>query len=122
MSVIFEVALAIQVALYVKRNVSAAVPLTKFVRSLVDFESISFLFYLIVEVVFLVAFSLIAPTYISLLNTFYLNVPVVLFLFNILIFLRRKAKNVTGNAQQQNEFAAKMLTMGAKKEPLVFES
>jgi hypothetical protein len=85
-SIAFEFALMAQFSFYVLANKARDIPLSHFLKQVVDFESISFLFYLAIEIFYTTSYVIMPRTYISLLNTFYLNVPVVLFFFNIWYF------------------------------------
>ncbi|KAI8908393.1 hypothetical protein EDD86DRAFT_207535 [Gorgonomyces haynaldii] len=85
-SIIFEFALALKLILYLRSTSSKDIPLPELLRRVVDFEMISFFIYFVVECVYTIAFSIMDSHWTSLLNTFYLNVPILLFLINTIMF------------------------------------
>jgi hypothetical protein len=88
-SLLYEFSLMMQLTIFVVRNGNEGVRFTEFLLNVLDYETISFVFYLLAEIIYIIAFTTLEPGYISLLNTFYLNVPVALFLFNSIIFLKK---------------------------------
>lgn len=97
-SILFELSLLSQFTVFVFSNRTHAVPLTAFLNSVVDYETVSFLAYLLFEIMYTVTYMLMPGSYISLLNTFYLNVPVGLFLFNVCIL--RYSQTVIGTRSE----------------------
>jgi hypothetical protein len=65
------------------------VPLTDFNRKMVDAETLSFLAYFAIEVAYTVVYTLIDPAWVSLMQSFYLSVPVALFLAYVFVFRSR---------------------------------
>jgi hypothetical protein len=90
LSLLFESALAAIFVNYINNTRSKDIPLSEFVKKVVDFEILSFLIYFIVECVYTIVYTFMDKSYVSLLNTFYLNVPVVLFSINICMFYSKR--------------------------------
>ncbi|KAI8914334.1 hypothetical protein EDD86DRAFT_244546 [Gorgonomyces haynaldii] len=61
-------------------------------KSVLDYEIISFSAYFVCEAVFLIVFSIITPNQVSFLNAFYLSLPVVLFFSTLIAFANRNAQ------------------------------
>lgn len=93
-SLLFESLLAVIFVVYVNSNRSKSMPLSEFVRKIVDFEILSFIIYFVVECLYTVVYTVIDKSMISLLNTFYLNVPIMLFFMNICMFFRKRTQRL----------------------------
>ncbi|KAJ3321550.1 hypothetical protein HDV06_004086 [Boothiomyces sp. JEL0866] len=64
--------------------------LSDLLKKIMDFEMYSFAFYFVMEILYLIAYTCFPKTFVSVLNIFYLQIPVVLFFANTLNNLRRK--------------------------------
>jgi hypothetical protein len=85
----FELGLLLHFGFCVIRTRTNDVPLTDFNRKMVDAETLSFLAYFAIEVAYTVVYTLIDPAWVSLMQSFYLSVPVALFLAYVFVFRSR---------------------------------
>jgi hypothetical protein len=86
-SMIFEMTLMVQFFLYIRNNKKSGTPLTIFVKNIVKYETASFIIYFFLEISYIVTYSLFNKDGLTNLNSIYFNVPVLLFLYNSIIFV-----------------------------------
>jgi hypothetical protein len=113
-SILYETCLGIQFLMYLRATYNNQIPVSQFLRSVVDFETFTFFIYLFLEFVYIMLYSwastLLVGFY-SLINTFYLNIPVAIFLANLWAFerkrkseqLKRQSMNVNVNQELANK-------------------
>ncbi|KAJ3301979.1 hypothetical protein HDV03_005512 [Kappamyces sp. JEL0829] len=79
---IFEIAVVIHVFRHAQNLVTKKASLMAIILNVFDFETQSFVFYMLTEVCYIIVYSIIPSALVSYLNTFYLQLPVLLFLVN----------------------------------------
>ena len=100
-SVVFELVLGLQLYFYLEAlSKKHGKDLPTLFRSVIDMETISFGVYFAIEIAYLLVYSMIPTSSVSMLNSFYLMVPVLLFLINIFVFWLRKL-----GTDEENEMA-----------------
>ncbi|KAJ3301980.1 hypothetical protein HDV03_005513 [Kappamyces sp. JEL0829] len=79
---IYEIAIVAHVAIHAQSLVSKNNSLFNIIWNVFDFETQSFVCYMLIEVLYLIVYGMIPSSYVSYLNTFYLQLPVALFMAN----------------------------------------
>ncbi|KAJ3254071.1 hypothetical protein HK103_007532 [Boothiomyces macroporosus] len=84
-SLIYESSLIAVFALYIREHYkTGAVKMAEFVRKFLDFEVMTFGGYFACEIAYSICYWVMPKSYLSALNTVYVNLPIVMFLLNAL--------------------------------------
>lgn len=87
-----------------------------YIKQFLDFEVISFGIYLGVEFIYLVCYSIFPKSWVSIMNTLYLPVPVLLFSLNIFAGLKReRLKTNTGGGVSSAKRVTRKELFGTSK-------
>ena len=85
-SILFEIGLCIQFYIYVRQTNTCKVSISAFLSTVIDFETVSFLFYFMMEFVFIMVYSWTFVHWLSLCQIAYASLPVCCFVANIWYF------------------------------------
>ncbi|KAI8907337.1 hypothetical protein EDD86DRAFT_53237 [Gorgonomyces haynaldii] len=81
---IYEIALVFSIVQHAHSLTSREITFIDILTNVFDFEAVSFVVYMLSEAVYITLYAIIPAAYISYLNTFYLQLPIALFLANAL--------------------------------------
>jgi hypothetical protein len=89
-SILYEIGLGVQFILYIKRNIVANISMPLLLKQVLDAEMYGFGIYFLAECIYLFVYTCLiigdnTKGFLPLVNTLYLNVPVLLFFANALI-------------------------------------